>query len=68
MEWLVDLVAPPSGLVLDPFCGSGTTGVAAVRRARGFVGMEREAEYVEIATRRIAHWSKGQLDLLGRIA
>ena len=68
MEWLVDLVAPPGGLVLDPFVGSGTTGVAAVRRGRSFVGMEREAEYVEIATRRIAHWSKGQLDLLGRIA
>lgn len=68
MEWLVDLVAPPGGVVLDPFCGSGTTGVAAVRRARSFIGMEREADYVEIATRRIKHWSKGQLDLLGRIA
>jgi site-specific DNA-methyltransferase (adenine-specific) len=68
MEWLVDLVAPPGGLVLDPFCGSGTTGVAAVRRARSFVGMEREADYVEIAVRRIKHWSRGQLDLLGRIA
>lgn len=68
MEWLIDLVTPLGGLVLDPFCGSGTTGIAAVRRARSFVGIEREAEYVEIATRRIAHWSKGQLDLLGRIA
>lgn len=68
MEWLIDLVTPLGGLVLDPFCGSGTSGIAAVRRARSFVGIEREAEYVEIATRRIAHWSKGQLDLLGRIA
>lgn len=53
MRWLVRLVAPPGGLVLDPFCGSGSTGVACVLEGLGFLGMEREAEYVEIARARI---------------
>jgi site-specific DNA-methyltransferase (adenine-specific) len=42
------------GLILDPFAGSGSTGVAAVMEGRRFIGVEREAEYVEIARRRIA--------------
>jgi DNA modification methylase len=54
MEWLVRLVTPPGGTVLDPFLGSGTTGCAAVRLGFDFIGIEREGEYVEIATRRIA--------------
>lgn len=55
MRWLVRLVAPPRGIVLDPFMGSGSTGVAAVAEGFGFVGIEREAEYIEIARRRIAN-------------
>ena len=54
MRWLVRLVTPPGGVVLDPFLGSGTTGMACVYEQRQFVGIEREAEYVEIAKRRIA--------------
>lgn len=56
MRWLVRLVTPVGGLVLDPFCGSGTTGVAAALEGREFIGIEREAEYAEIAERRIKHW------------
>lgn len=48
------LAPPPGGLVLDPFTGSGTTGVACVLEGRAFLGIEREATYVEIARRRIA--------------
>lgn len=55
MTWLVKLVTPPNGIVLDPFSGSGSTGVACVHEGVRFVGIEREAEYVEIARRRIAH-------------
>lgn len=44
---------PPGGIVLDPFFGSGTTGVAAKRLGFKFIGIERESEYVEIASRRI---------------
>lgn len=54
MRWLVRLVTPPGGTVLDPFAGSGTTGVAAALEGLGFLGVEREAEYAEIARARIA--------------
>jgi len=53
MEWLIRLVTPPGGVVLDPFLGSGTTGVAAVKGGFGFIGIEREAEYLSIARARI---------------
>lgn len=48
MAWLVRLVTPPSGTVLDPFAGSGSTLVASKREGFGFIGIEREPEYVEI--------------------
>ena len=54
MRYLVRLVTPEGGTVLDPFMGSGTTGIAAKLEGFGFVGIEREATYVEIARRRIA--------------
>jgi hypothetical protein len=53
MRYLVRLVTPPGGIVLDPFMGSGTTGVAAVLEGRQFIGIESGAEYVEIAKQRI---------------
>ena len=53
MQYLVRLITPPGGVVLDPFAGSGTTGVACHREARGFIGMELEAEYVAFANARI---------------
>lgn len=52
MAWLVRLVTPPGGVVLDPFAGSGSTLVAAKREGFQFIGIEREAEYVEIARAR----------------
>lgn len=54
MQWLVKLVAPPGGLVLDPFVGSGTTGVAAKAEGFQFLGIEQDANYVTIANARIA--------------
>jgi site-specific DNA-methyltransferase (adenine-specific) len=56
MRWLVRLVAPPGGLVLDPFAGSGTTGCAAVREGKQFVGFELDPAHAAIARARIAHW------------
>jgi site-specific DNA-methyltransferase (adenine-specific) len=49
MEWLVKLVTPEGGVVLDPFMGSGTTGVACANLGRRFVGIEREWPYMQIA-------------------
>jgi site-specific DNA-methyltransferase (adenine-specific) len=64
MRWLVRLVTPPRGLVLDPFTGSGTTGCAAVLEGMAFVGAELSAEYAEIARARIAHHAaQGVLEL-----
>ncbi len=54
MRYLVKLVTPPGGTVLDPFTGSGTTGMACRYEDRQFIGVEREAEYVAIALARIA--------------
>ena len=51
--WLIRAMCPPGGLVLDPFMGSGTTAVAAEDAGRPWVGIERSAEYVRRATRRI---------------
>jgi DNA modification methylase len=53
MRYLCRLVTPPGGVVLDPFMGSGSTGKAAVLEGFRFVGVEREAEYLEIARARI---------------
>lgn len=57
MRWLVRLITPPGGLVLDPFTGSGSTGAAAVMEGRLFLGIEREAAYVDIACARLTHWA-----------
>lgn len=54
MRYLVRLVTRKGGTVLDPFMGSGTTGVAAIEEGMNFVGIERDQHYMEIATRRIS--------------
>jgi DNA modification methylase len=53
MRYLCRLVTPPGGVVLDPFMGSGSTGKAAIFEGFRFVGIEREADYIEIAKARI---------------
>jgi DNA modification methylase len=55
MRYLCRLVTPPGGLILDPFMGSGSTGKAAMLEGFRFIGIEQEAEYLEIAEARIAH-------------
>lgn len=58
MRWLVRLVAPPGGVVVDPFCGSGTTGCAAALEGVAFVGIERDERFAEIARRRVEAWAR----------
>jgi site-specific DNA-methyltransferase (adenine-specific) len=53
MRWLVKLVTPPGGLVLDPFAGSGTTGVAALMEGCKFVGIEADAAFAKVARERV---------------
>lgn len=56
MRWLVRLVTPAGGTVIDPFAGSVTTGCAAVAEGFGFEGAELEEHYARIARARIEHW------------
>ena len=53
MEYLIKIYSPAGSIVLDPFCGSGTTGVAAIRQYRNFVGMDLSEHYTEIARGRM---------------
>ena len=55
MRWLVRLITPPGGLVLDPFMGSGTTGLAVLKEHGRFWGVEREKPYFKIALARLRH-------------
>jgi site-specific DNA-methyltransferase (adenine-specific) len=61
MKWLVGLVTPPGGLVLDPFMGSGSTGIAAVEGGFRFLGFDSEEAYIEIARQRLAYSARKTL-------
>lgn len=53
MKWAISQLPEPNNTILDPFAGSGTTGVAAVQMGKTFIGIEREQKYFEIMCRRI---------------
>jgi len=57
MRYLIQLVTPPNSVVLDPFNGSGSTGMAAVELGHRYIGCELDPAYVDIATRRITAWN-----------
>jgi DNA modification methylase len=57
MKYLIKLVTPPGGTVLDPFNGSGSTGCAAVELGHTYIGCELDPAYVEIARKRIEAWN-----------
>lgn len=54
MRWCLDALPKPADSILDPFMGSGTTGVACAKAGKTFIGIEREPSYFEIACRRIS--------------
>jgi site-specific DNA-methyltransferase (adenine-specific) len=56
MQYLARLITPPNGLVLDPFNGSGTTGIACKLEGFDYIGLEISEEYCEIARSRIESW------------
>lgn len=53
MKYLITLITPPGGTVLDPFMGSGTTGVAAIKNGFKFFGIDQDKQYTEIARKRL---------------
>lgn len=54
MKWILERYTEPGDIILDPFMGSGTTGVAAVQTGRNFIGIEMDKKYFDIAERRIS--------------
>lgn len=67
MEYLCTLLKPPTEnpILLDCFAGSGTTLIAAVNTGWNFVGIEKEADYVEIAKKRIEYWREQRIGQMG---
>ena len=63
-EWVGKLVCPPGGTVLDPFSGSASTGVAAIRNGWRYIGIDAAEEYVEMSASRLAQ----QRDIFGGVA
>ena len=61
MRYLCRLITPRNGIILDPFLGSGSTGIAAIKEGFNFIGIEREQEYFEIAESRINYWTSIEL-------
>jgi len=57
MKYLTRLITPKGGVVLDPYMGSGSTGVACMQEGFNFIGVEMDKEYFEIAKARIEHWT-----------
>jgi hypothetical protein len=57
--WLVEMLTRTDDCIIDPFCGSGTTGVAAVRLGRRFIGIEKDPKYAQLARDRIAAEEQG---------
>jgi DNA modification methylase len=58
MRYLCRLITPPNGTVLDPFMGSGSTGIGAILEGFDFIGIEMDEEYLKIAETRIKAWKK----------
>jgi site-specific DNA-methyltransferase (adenine-specific) len=62
MKYLIKLITLPGGVVLDPFNGSGTTGMAAVELGFDYIGCELDPKYVEISEKRIEAWRNRDYD------
>ncbi len=65
MQWIVRMSCRRGGLILDPFCGSGTTLCAAALEGANAIGIEREPDYVAIAEARVAYWRREASRLAG---
>jgi site-specific DNA-methyltransferase (adenine-specific) len=66
MRYLIQLVTPPDSHIVDPFAGSGTTGMAATELGHRFTGIEQDANYVDIARKRIAGWLSKDKDITAK--
>lgn len=62
--WLINAVTGKGDLVCDPFCGSGTTGIAAMQLGRRFHGIEKDKEYATLATKRINSYGHADIRII----
>lgn len=62
MRWLVRLLCPENGLLVDPFLGSGTTAIAAALEGRRCYGLEQNEEYFKIASARLEYWTQNSIE------
>lgn len=63
IQYLIRLITPPNGIVLDPFNGSGTTGIACKAEGFNYVGLELDSEYCKISEARIKGWDVNEKDI-----
>tara|TARA_R110002110_G_C13429464_1_gene715147 strand:+ start:767 stop:1609 length:843 start_codon:yes stop_codon:yes gene_type:complete len=56
MQYLIKIYTPEGGTVLDPFCGSGSTGIAAMLEERNFLGIDLDSDYIDISRQRVEEW------------
>ena len=56
MQYLIKIYTPEGGTVLDPFCGSGSTGIAAMLEERNFLGIDLDSDYIDISRQRVEDW------------
>ena len=68
MRWLLRLITEPGDIVLDPFGGSGTTGVAALLEGRRVILVERDPDFAAICRARLTHAAPTTADLSARVA
>jgi DNA modification methylase len=68
MRWLLRLITEPGDIVLDPFGGSGTTGVAALAEGRRVIIIERDPAFAAICRARLSHAAPTAADLSARVA
>lgn len=68
MRWLIRLITPPGGVVLDPFAGSGTTGEACVIEGFRSVLIELEPKHAELITARLSKGIAPTLDLFSEVS
>ena len=65
MRYLCRIYSPKGGTVLDPFCGSGTTGIGALQESMNFIGIDVSEHYCDIAHKRIAdNWDNNPKEKL----
>lgn len=60
-EWLVKTYSNKNSVVLDPFMGSGTTAIAAMKHGRKFIGVEKSQKYYRVAVNRVSEWEKNEI-------